>query len=48
VTSDESTAGADSRTRILAAAWQVFAAKGFWGGTLNEAARPGGPAPTAP
>jgi AcrR family transcriptional regulator len=38
VTSDESPAGADSRTRILAAAWQVFAAKGFWGGTLNEVA----------
>jgi AcrR family transcriptional regulator len=42
VTTDESgtaaEAPADPRTRILTAARQVFSAKGFWGGTLNEVA----------
>ena len=34
----EESAAADPRTRILAAAREVFAARGFWGGTLNEVA----------
>jgi len=35
---EESAAARGPRTRILAAARQVFAEKGFWGGTLNEVA----------
>ena len=34
----EETAATDPRTRILAAARKVFAARGFWGGTLNDVA----------
>ena len=36
--STEESAAADPRTRILAAARKVFAARGFWGGTLNDVA----------
>ena len=38
MTTDEGAAATDPRTRILAAARQVFGARGFWGGTLNDVA----------